>query len=458
MSVSIMFAAPEYYPFTDDGPAARAASSLPKALAAAGCQVIVAIPKKRPLHDPVESAGSIAVSEAGISVDVTVEKAKETDVPVYFLGGPGIEGHSDPYGASVFCRAVAGLSKLLNFSPDIYHCNDWYCALLPLLVDESVSGRKAASILSIRDFENQGQFPLDKLSELGLGDIDDDAIAWNGKGNLLALGTRFADCISTASPSFSEEVVGDGFHFGLGPLLSERKPIHGILDGLDPALWNPQRDFRIYQRYGPEFLGDKGENKVCLQADVGLDPDGARPVLAMVGKFTKNSGVETLISAVPQLTETAHVIVMGTGDERFEKDLSMAMNMYPGISVLLKDDESMVRKILAGADMLIIPSRAEPSNQTSLAGLRYGTVPIASNTGIHSDILREVSALSGTGNGFLFKPKSKESLLEAFKSAMEVFHDRESWESVMLRGMTMDFSWDEAARDYLGLYRIITSE
>jgi starch synthase len=274
------------------------------------------------------------------------------------------------------------------------------------------------------------------------------------------LGLWAADKINTVSPSYAEEILTPDFGAGLHDFLNtRRKDIFGILNGLDLNQWDPEKDQDIYKNFSRKMLVDRKENKRQLQLDLDLAPNPSIPLLSFIGRMDHQKGVEFAIDALDQIQDIPwQAVFLGTGDSSLENLVRKLAEEIPNkVRVLLRYDSKMARRIYAGADMIMIPSRYEPCGLVQMIGMRYGCVPVARLVGGLRDTIVDYES-ERDSNGFLYNDPTPESIVEALLRALDVFKDKRRWRGLQLRGMGRDFSWHKSANQYLDLYQLILGE
>jgi starch synthase len=284
-------------------------------------------------------------------------------------------------------------------------------------------------------------------------------LEYHGGLSLIKGGLVYADALTTVSPTYAREICTPEFGFGLDGLLRHRADqLHGIINGIDYAVWNPQTDPYLKAHYAHDDLDGKQANKLALQTHLGLPTDANIPLLGFIGRLVWQKGVDVISAILPELLQLPiQVVILGSGEKEHERGLRELAKMYPDkLSVAIGYNEALAHQIEAGSDMFIMPSRYEPCGLNQIYSLRYGSVPIVSNTGGLADTVID-AADSRRGTGFHFEPASAPGLLAAIGRALDLYRQPKRWQSLVRRGMKKDFSWQHSARDYLDLYkRLVT--
>ncbi len=363
---------------------------------------------------------------------------------------------------SYFCKAVIEVCKAIDFRPDIIHLNDWQTSLVPLYLRKEYSGddffRDTLTLLTIHNLGYQGLFPPEDLSATGLGQevFNPDGIEFYGKVNFLKAGILYADILSTVSRKYAEEITTTEYGFGLDGILKKRSAdLFGILNGIDYREWSPEVDKLIQSRYSAEDLKGKALCKEKLMKQCNIKLKKGAPLLAFVGRLSVQKGVELIIEGLDKLIGYGcGVILLGTGTKEAEESLlSISLEGRENLYIRLDFDEVFAHSVYAGSDMVMMPSRYEPCGLVQMIALRYGTVPVARNTGGLSDTIEDYNALSDTGTGFLFDDYNLAVFLESIKRALTLYPFSRRWQKLMKRGMEKDFSWRRFASEYVELYK-----
>lgn len=384
------------------------------------------------------------------------------------VGGPyndanGNDWPDNPLRFGVLSRVASLLSagKLLkNWQADVVHCNDWQTGLTPTymrLLDKS----PAKSIMSIHNLAFQGNcdFSWQSKLELPKSHFKIDGYEYFGQISFLKAGIYYADCLSTVSPNYAQEIQTEAFGFGLQGLLKTRADdLTGILNGIDATEWHPKTDVHLPKNYDLTVLKGKNIVKRELQAHLGLKIDGAAPLLGVVSRLTHQKGLDLLPQILPQLLELGcQLALLGSGDKLLEAQFNALEESYPAqVSVTIGYHEHLSHNIMAGADMFIMPSRFEPCGLNQLYGLAYGTPPVVSPVGGLADSVTDTNALTQknkTANGFVLESVTATSLLVTIKRALAIFSDKKAWKQLQKNGMAQNLSWEISAEAYLALYQ-----
>lgn len=455
--MKIAFFTPEAVPYAKTGGLADVTGALSLALSEAGNEVAVLVPGYGNLNIPDGGTEKIMPGVSSHSRGRTAFYFLHNDG--YFLrdgfyGSPAGDYPDNLARFAFFCRRGLRLLEEIDFAPDIIHCHDWQAALVPVYLKSAEAAnpffRSAASVLTIHNLAYQGVFPAEDFSASGLKEslFSPDALEFYGKLNLLKGGIVFSDLLTTVSPTYSRQIQNKEFGCGLEGVLSGRSSsLHGILNGLDYSVWDPSADRLIDFNYDAGRMEGKAANKRSLQKECGLRGDPAAPLLAVVSRLAEQKGIDLIVSLLPEfLAAGMQIVILGTGDEKYHSLLARAAAGNPGsVSLNLRFDEGLAHRIYAGADIFLMPSRYEPCGLSQMISLRYGTVPVVSNTGGLADTV-------SPGTGFVMDGISKERLSAKVGEAARLYGRADEWRRLAERGMKCRFPWQAAAGEYISLY------
>jgi len=472
----IAFVASECVPFSKTGGLADVVGALPRALAAAGHEISVYLPRYR--HTRISEERTV-VQSITVPFDdryrfcSILTGAGYPGVRFFFVDYSPYFDRDGLYGTAsgdfpdnaerftLFCRAVIEGSKILGV-PDIFHCHDWQSAMVPVLLRtqyvEDPAFRNAGTVFTIHNMGYQGLFPPEMLPLLMLPwDLFTiSKMEYFGNVNFLKGALAYSDFITTVSRKYSQEIQTAEFGFGLEGVLKERaQTVTGILNGVDYEEWNPETDKFIAAHYSSEDLSGKVECKRDLLASFGLNQaDENAPVIGIVSRFAAQKGFDLIGQIVDRLAlEEVLLIVLGSGDRLYEEMFMRLSRRVPNkIAVRIAYDNALAHKIEAGADMFLMPSRYEPCGLNQIYSLKYGTPPMVRATGGLDDTIDPWDARTKKGTGFKFQEYTGEALLRTIHQALQLYRDQGSWQKLMRNGMSKDFSWRVAAREYLRVY------
>ncbi|HEY7653392.1 MAG TPA: glycogen synthase GlgA [Methylomirabilota bacterium] len=481
----VLLVASEVAPFAKTGGLADVAGALPKALAGLGHDVRVMMPKYRGAEahatDTRIVVPSIRVPLGDrMAEGALIEAHGPTGVPVYLLEHEHYYNRDGLYGTAdgdywdncerfvFFCRAaLEALARLdaarpgLRWQPQVIHANDWQTGLLPVYVrtlyrDHPLLGN-LATVFTIHNLAYQGVFWHYDMPMTGLGwDLFTPAgIEFYGKLNFLKGGLVFSDLLTTVSRTYAREIRTAAFGSGLEGVLEDRsRDLHGVVNGIDYEIWNPQKDPALAHPYSADDPEPKAICRETLRRELGLE-DAAGPVLGVVTRLAEQKGMDLVLEALPgMLAEGCQLVVLGSGDARLEDAFRAAAAAHPGqVAVRLGYDDDLARRIYAGTDAFLMPSRYEPCGLGQLIALRYGGAPVVRRTGGLADTVTEFDPARRTGTGFIFDPFTAEALLATVRRAASTYRQPSVWKALVRNAMAEDFSWDASAREYVTLYR-----
>jgi starch synthase len=350
---------------------------------------------------------------------------------------------------------------VVRFRPDIVHCNDWQTGLVPLylrtLYRETALLRRTKTVFTVHNLGYQGLFaPGDmRLTGLGWDVFTPEGIEFWGKMNFLKAGLVYSDIITTVSKTYSTEIRTPEYGHGLEGVLVKRAPdLHGIVNGIDYKAWDPAHDRTIPKTFTPSKLAGKSLCKKSLLAQISV-PASGDPLIGMVTRLVGQKGLDILTEALPEIVDLGfRIVVLGNGDEKYHRALADAAARYPGqVRALLRYDDALAKKIYAGCDFFLMPSRYEPCGLGQMNALRYGTVPVVRKTGGLADTVADYDPKTGGGTGFVFEDYSAPALVDCLRRALEVYGDRKRWKRLVQNGMKQDLSWERSAKEYVKVYR-----
>ena len=470
---------PEAAPFAKSGELAEFCSSLPRYLTSLGFKVSLIMPKYRtPQIASLDAAvvfPEISVPLNGERVKASILRAEQKGYDIYLVDNPKYFLRENIYGPPTgnyldnderfvfFSRAVLEFLRQAGLSPDVIHCQNWPTALIPLFLQshyrEDPGLGSVATVLTLHNTAYQGEFPAESLAltDLNWDFFSPRRLSLNGKFNFLQAGAVCADLVNTVSRAYEKELLSKGNTSGLGGVLRKRRnSFTSVRNGLDRESWDPERDPYIAASFGPGRADGKARCKQDLVAALGLTQSAARPLLAYVSHLSRPKGADILAQSLEAIVNlNAGVIIFGEGEERFEKEFETAARRFPGrVAFRFESGPVLTHKIMAGADILLIPSLIEPSGLNQFAAFRYGTVPVVRATGGLKEAVRAYNSRTGSGNGFIFSGYSAEALIRAVKQAVDCCTGNPArWRRLMEEGMRQEFSWEETARGYADLYK-----
>lgn len=491
--LKILFVTSEVVPFIKTGGLADVSSALPQKLQELGHQVRIVVPKygaiderKYKIHEVVrlkDLTTNIGEKEVVFSLRSSFLVGQKARVQIYFLDNEEYFGnrpslYSDPLTGKDFednderfillAKSVFELIGKLGWIPDIIHCNDWQCGLIPAyqktLYKDDETLKDVKTLFTIHNLQFQGEFPKASFAKTGLPKElnNTKGILQGNKVNFMKCGLTFADHINTVSETYAKEICKDKeISSGLQSILCKRqKDIAGIINGIDPAIWNPEKDKQIAKKYSIKTLDQKVENKKELSEKFGFDFDPDVPVIGMISRLLDAKGLDLVEKAFPELMKmNIHLILLGTGEKKYHKFFEAQISKYRDkFSCYLGFDDELAHLIEAGSDMFLMPSKTEPCGLNQMYSLIYGTVPIVRETGGLADTVEKYNEKTKKGTGFVFKKYDHKEMIKEIKRALKIYtKDQDSWQKIMKEGMKLNFTWLNSAKNYVNLYRDIIS-
>ena len=473
--MKILFVAGEALPFSKTGGLGDVIGALPKELVRLGIDARVVIPKhkmtKDNWNDQLEKITDFRVPIKNKEEYAGIEYLVHEGVTFYFVDNEYYFGYRDSlYGHfddgerfGFFNHAVLMMMQEMNFYPDIVHINDWQAGLIPYLLKEKYNYGKYQNIktlLTIHNIAYQGRFAKDLIEYLGV-DLKPD-IEYGNLINYLKSGIQVADYVSTVSKTYAKEILYDYFGFGMNTVLKTRENrLTGIVNGVDYDTFSPEVDTNIKFNFNVDnYLEGKEENKKHIRKYYNLEKIDV-PLIGMVSRLTEAKGFDLIKEVLEGFLEKKQFqfVLLGSGDPDIEKYYRELKDKYPHqIGLYIGYNEKMARKIYAGSDLFLMPSRFEPCGLSQLISLKYGTLPIVRNTGGLRDTINPYNKFTGEGNGFGFENYDSDDLKHAINASLEAYKNNKAWNALVKRAMNEDFSWTQSAKQYIELYKKLKEE
>ncbi len=486
---NVLFVTSEVFPYSKTGGLADISNSLPQALNSLGNDVRIVTPKygqlderKLQIHE-IKRLKDLKISANGKETKFSIKSSfihgKNTKAQMYLLENQDYFKNKGIYQNSktkkdfpnnderyiFFCKAAIEILEILQWKPDVIHCNDWQTCLIPAFIKTVYKNndylKNIKTLFTIHNLAYQGNFPKSMFPKTGLPDsvLTEKGGLHYGQFSFLKTALNFADKISTVSEKYSEEIRSDkDFGCGLEDVLNARKKdLTGILNGIDYSIWNPVVDKLIPYRYTYQEIPLKYENKRELLEKYKMEYDEEIPLLGIISRLVDQKGFDLIEKILPQLMkEDIKLIILGDGEEKYQKFLKNAEKKFKDkLAVEIGFDETLAHQIEAASDMFLMPSKYEPCGLNQMYSLRYGTVPIVRNTGGLADTI--VDYRKPNGNGFLFNKYDSSELLKIIQTALNLFkNDKAKWNKLLRQGMSLDFSWKVSAKKYMKLYKNIS--
>ncbi|MBQ6833346.1 MAG: glycogen synthase GlgA [Lachnospiraceae bacterium] len=472
----ILFVASEAVPFIKTGGLADVVGSLPKNYDKEEYDVRVMIPKylciKEKFLEKLEFVDQFYMDYLGQNRYVGILQYVHEGITFYFIDNESYFWGSKPYGDwyydlekfSFFCQAALSSLPVIGWKPDVVHCHDWQTGLIPVyLKDRFGAGeffKDMKSVMTIHNLKFQGVWDINTIKRFsGLSDyyFTSDKLEAYNNGNMLKGGLVYADAITTVSETYAEEIKTQFYGEGLDGLMRARSnDLRGIVNGIDYDDFNPETNENLEAPYTVEnFLEEKVKNKLALQKELGLPEDAEKFVIGVVSRLTDQKGFDLIQAVMEEIcTEDVQLVVLGTGDEKYESMFRHYDWKYPErVTAQIRYSEALSHRIYAGCDAFLMPSLFEPCGLSQLMALRYGTLPIVRETGGLKDTVWAYNEVEGTGTGFSFPNYNAHEMLDTIRYAKSVYYDnKDEWNKIVERAMMVDFSWAASAKKYQALY------
>ena len=475
--MKVLFVASEVFPLVKTGGLADVAGSLPAVLAQEGVDIRVLLPAYQSVLEDADGFSLAGEMElAGTGVRILEGRLPDTGVTVWLLqhstfsdrpGNPYQDEHGNPWPdnadrftlLSRLAAAIATGESPLGWQPDVLHCNDWHTGPAIALVHQRE--HRPRTVFTIHNLAHMGIFDRATFDRLHLPEHlwHDGSLEFYGQMSFMKAALVFADHITTVSPTYAREICESPGGMGMEGLLSHRRQhLAGILNGIDNRVWNPAADPHLEYHYDAQSLQQKADNKRALREALGLAQSEDRPLIGFIGRLAEQKGLELILPVLGEILDCpAQLVVLGTGESRYEHELGARAASHPGaMAVVLAYNETLAHRIEAAADIFLMPSLFEPCGLNQLYSLRYGTPPLVRAVGGLADTVvdaTEENLAAGTATGFVFRAPDAGALIDTVRRAVDLWRDRDSWEKIQAAGMRQDFSWQQSARHYLELYR-----
>ncbi len=475
--MKVLFVASEALPFMASGGLGDVAGSLPQALRKRliGCRVVMPLYDtiKQELKDKMTFITNISVPVAWRRQYCGIFQAKHEGVIYYLIDNQyyfkrdTIYGHyDDAERFTFFSRAVLEILPVIDFKPDIIHCNDWQSALTPVFYSAFYSkdpwyyGIK--TVFTIHNIQYQGTYGMELINDvIGLDPADTSIVEYDGDVNFMKGAIECANKVTTVSPSYAGEILDPWYSHGLDTILRERQwKLQGILNGIDVKNYDPETDGAIAMNYTVKNAKEgKAANKKVLQAEMGLPEKADVPLIGIVSRLVSHKGLDLIKGILDELlyTTDVQIAVLGSGDWQYENFFKDMAAKYPDkLAIRVGFVPSLARKIYAGADLFLMPSKSEPCGLSQMVALRYGTVPIVRETGGLRDSITDSG--DGSGNGFTFKTYNAHDMLGAIRRGIDAYWNKEYWDTLVIRALECDFSWGKSANEYIKMYKQVLKD
>ncbi|MDZ7662617.1 glycogen synthase GlgA [Thiohalophilus sp.] len=477
VSRRILYCSSEAYPLIKTGGLGDVAGSLPRALQQLGHDVRLLLPAYRDLlqnlsHRPRHLIELTIDNYPVVLWQTTLPGSRVVtwlvDCPPLFdrPGNPYHDADGEPWPDNaqrfaLFDQVAARLAvgqPGLDWQPDIIHGNDWQCGLIPVYLESQPD--RPGSVFTIHNLAYQGIFDRPAFEELGLPESlwHFSRLEYYGRFSFIKGGLVYADRVTTVSPTYAREIQTATFGHGMEGVLAHRSDrLSGILNGIDTRTWNPGTDRFIVKRYNRRHLADKQANKAALQAHFGLPQTDESMLIGMVSRLVEQKGIDLVLDSLPRLFSLpVQLVILGSGDKRYERVLQQAIEQYPRkLAVTIGYDEKLAHRIEAGADLFLMPSRFEPCGLNQMYSQRYGTLPLVTAVGGLVDTVIDAAGEAlqrGEASGFVMREVSTAALQASLQRAVRRYQTPLSWRQLQQFAMQRDFSWERSASAYTELY------
>ncbi len=471
--MKVLYAASEALPFIASGGLADVAGSLPQALRKRliGARVVMPLYDtiRQELKDTMTFITHISVPVAWRRQYCGIFEARHNGVIYYLLDNQyyfkrdRIYGHyDDAERFAFFARAVLEIIPHIGFKPDIIHCNDWQTAMTPVyystMYADQPGWENIKTVFTIHNIQYQGVYGMELIGDvLGMQPGTEHIVEYNGCVNLMKGAIETANVVTTVSPSYANEILDPWFSHGLDNILEQRRfKLSGILNGIDVENYNPETDSNIFANYSAADFSAKAENKAQLQKMFNLPENPRTPLVGLVTRLVSHKGLDLIKAILDELLATTDIqfVVLGSGDWQYEEFFKEMAGRYPNqLGLRLGFVPDLARKIYAGSDMFLMPSKSEPCGLSQMVALRYGSIPIVRETGGLKDTITDSG--DNEGNGFTFARYNAHDMLHTIRRAVEGYQNEEGWNILVKRALECNNSWNRSANEYIRLYKNI---
>jgi len=491
--LKILFVTSEIVPFMKTGGLADVSAALPQMLSEMGHEVRIVVPKygavddrKFKIHEIVRLKDlqvKIGDKDVVFSLKSCFLPGPKVRVQIYFLDNQEYfksrnSLYSDPMTGKdypdnderfiLLSRSVMELIIKLGWIPDIIHCNDWQCGLIPAYLKTVYKDQEGfdqfKTLFTIHNLAYQGVFPPTTFKKTGLPkelESSSKGIVHNGKVNFMKSGLLFADMINTVSQTYANEIrTKEEYGEGLKDVLAKKKEnLFGIVNGIDKKVWNPEKDKLIPNKYSSKNIEEKLENKKELAERFNITFDEKIPIIGLISRLFDSKGFDLVQKAFNDIMKMdVQIILLGTGDAKYLTFFEKMASKYPKkFACYLGFNDELAHLIEAGSDIFLMPSRYEPCGLNQMYSLVYGTVPLVRETGGLADIVSKYNEKTEEGVGFTFKNYDAADMVKELKRAVKIFEDKKTWQKLMKAGMKSDFGWESSAKKYIELYKTMLS-
>ena len=473
--MKILYLSSEARPFIASGGLADVAGSLPIALNTLGHDCRVVLPLYGDIKDEwrekMKFLCNFNVTLAWRNQYCGVYTANYNGVTFYFLDNEyyfkrnGLYGYYDDHERFAFySKAAVELIKYIDFEVDVLHCNDWQSAMAPVYLNKfyrhDALYQPIRTMFTIHNIQYQGQYGLNiSWDVLGIPDYQRSVLEYNGDVNMMKAAIQESNIVTTVSPSYAKEIHDPWFSHHLDHAINDKGDrVIGILNGIDTVSYDPSTDKDIFVHYNDISVEKKEDNKRALCTEMGLEYKNGRMLLGMVTRFVGHKGLDLVKYIFDEMMkDDISVVILGSGEREFEDFFKEVAKRYPNrVALKIGFIPALARKIYAGADAFLMPSKSEPCGLAQMVAARYGTLPIVRETGGLKDSIHDMGGEDG--NGFTFQTYNAHDMLDAIQRAEKLYADPKAWTEAMQAAMTCDFSWDKSAKEYIAAYELIMQD
>lgn len=469
-----LFATSEALPFIASGGLADVAGSLPRALKHSGAESRVVLPLyssiKAEMRDTLEFVTHFNVPLGWRNQYCGLFQAEAGGTRYYFLDNEYYFKRNSLYGFDddperyiFFSKAVLEMISVIDYTPEIIHCNDWQTAMIPVFLNvfyrSAEKFRNIRTVFTIHNIAYQGKCGLNFATEIaGLPLYGLSTVEYDGCMNMMKGAIEQSDKVTTVSPTYASEILDSWYAFGLDRILCEKQhKLCGILNGIDTKLYDPAKDTIIPNQFSASDISNKKLNKTALQQELDLKIDDSKPLVVIISRLVGMKGLDLVKYILDEMLDTGiQLAILGTGDNLYEEYFADAAHKHKGSVAYVKGFiPELARKMYSGADILLMPSKSEPCGLAQMVALRYGTLPIIRETGGLKDSIIDMGGKNG--NGFTFKSYNAHDMLGAVKRAVDLYHDQPAWKKAVVSAIKSDFSWSVSAKEYIKVYKEVLS-
>ncbi|TLQ48812.1 glycogen synthase GlgA [Ruoffia tabacinasalis] len=478
--MKVLFASAEAAPFFKSGGLGDVAAALPKELVKQGVDIRVVLPNYTKMPEKYKSQlkehSHFRFQLGNKNVYCGIKTLSHDNVMYYFIDNLSNFDRPDLYGEwddgerfAYFSTAIIEMMEVVDFIPDIVHCNDWQTAMIPVMLVDRYHWKDALKsirkVITIHNIRFQGIYDPSILTNVfgtSFNTFTDDGVKYHDLVNYLKGGINFSDRVTTVSPTYANEITTPEFGEGLDDVIRHNRwKLRGIINGIDYDSNNPETDPLIPHHFSIEDLSGKAKNKLELQRRLGLPENPDVPIIGMVSRLTDQKGFQLIEEKLNDLLQQdVQVVLLGTGEEQFENSFRYFEDVYRDkMRSCIMFDVELAQMIYASSDMFLMPSAFEPCGLSQMMAMRYGTLPIVHETGGLVDTVQAYNQFTGEGTGFSFSPFNAQTMMDVINLALLIYrNDQETWNQLVEQAMKSDFSWKGPAQDYINLYEELLNE